>query len=192
MYKAALPRKEKIIITAIDLLDEVGIGGLTTKAIAQRQHITEAAIYKHFDSKKDIIIAILKRYAIFDQSIRNTIIENKIRGKSAILYYVKAYAEYYQNYPQITTPMFSFDIYRYDEDTNNMMKTIVKDRYDLISQAVLQGVELGEILARPNYQGLSDAVFGMVWTTTLLWKLNQCSFDLKKRLLTSVDVLVSG
>jgi AcrR family transcriptional regulator len=36
-------RKNKIIIEAIDLLDEAGIQGLTTKEIAKRQGITEPA-----------------------------------------------------------------------------------------------------------------------------------------------------
>ena len=46
MYKDYIKRKEKVIISSIDLFDEAGIKGLTTKELAKREGITEPAIYK--------------------------------------------------------------------------------------------------------------------------------------------------
>ena len=48
MPKSYLTRKEKIIINAIDILDEGGINGLTMKEIANQQGITEPAVYRQF------------------------------------------------------------------------------------------------------------------------------------------------
>jgi AcrR family transcriptional regulator len=45
MKKNIIKRKNKIIIEAIDLLDELGIQGLTTKEIAKRRDPSEPAIY---------------------------------------------------------------------------------------------------------------------------------------------------
>ncbi|MBP2627663.1 MAG: putative transcriptional regulator, TetR family [Firmicutes bacterium] len=190
MYNDVLKRKEKIIITAIDLLDEAGINGLTTKEIARRQNITEPAIYKQFGSKKDIVMAILDRSASFDELIKNTIIDNKIVGKAGILYFATAYAEYYQNYPQITTAMFSFDMFRYDVDLLGKMNHIVNERLEVIFDLVTKGAADQEIPADVDIQALTDAIFGIIWSTTFIWQMGGCIFDLKARIVQAVKLIL--
>jgi len=190
MYNDVLKRKEKIIITAIDLLDEAGINGLTTKEIARRQNITEPAIYKQFGSKKDIVMAILDRSASFDELIKNTIIDNKIVGKAGILYFATAYAEYYQNYPQITTAMFSFDMFRYDVDLLGKMNHIVNERLEVIFDLVTKGAADQEIPADVDIQALTDAIFGIIWSTTFIWQMGGCIFDLKARIVQTVKLIL--
>lgn len=186
MYNEILKRKEKIIITAIDLFDEAGINGLTTKEIARRQNITEPAIYKQFSSKKDIVMAILERSALFDELIENTMVDNNITGKAGILYFSKAYAEYFQNYPQITTPMFSFDMFRYDKDLQQKMQQIIDARIEILFAFVVKGVELGEFPDTVDVQALTDSLFGVIWSTTFIWQMGGCTFDLKDRIMKAV------
>lgn len=190
MYKSVLKRKEKIIITAIEILDEGGINGLTTKEIARRHNVTEPAIYKQFDSKKDIILAILDQYALFDDVIKNTILDNNMNFNDGILYFTKTYAEYYQNYPQITTVMFSFDVFRYEEDANKKMNEIVNGRYDLIVKHILRGIEKKELPENTEVNVLADAIFDIVWCSTFTWKMKNCSFDLKERMVKAIEKIL--
>lgn len=190
MHNDILKRKEKIIITAIDLFDEAGINGLTTKEIARRQNITEPAIYKQFGSKKDIVMAILDRCASYDELIKNTIIDNKFVGKEGILYFAKVYGEYYQNYPQITTAMFSFDMFRYDADLLEKMNHIVNERSKVIFDLVTKGVENQEFSVDVDRQALTDALVGVIWSTTFIWQMNGCSFDLKNRIVKAVKFIL--
>lgn len=190
MYNDILKRKEKIIITAIDLFDEAGINGLTTKEIARRQNITEPAIYKQFGSKKDIVIAILDRCASFDKLIKNTIVDNNIAGKEGILYFTRAYAEYYQNYPQITTAMFSFDMFRYDADLLQKMNYIVNERRKIVFDLVAEGAENQEFPVNVDKQALTDAIFGVIWSTTFMWQMGGCVFDLKDRIIKAVEMVL--
>ena len=182
-----LKRKEKIIITAIEILNEAGISGLTTKEIAKRQNITEPAIYRQFDGKKDIIKAILERYSAYDDVIKNTIIDNKIKGKAGIQYFCRAYAEYYQNYPEITTVMFSFDSFKYDEEIDGEMKKIVRNRYDVVNKLVLEAVNRNEIPDSNNIVALTDTIFSLIWSVTFLWRMENQNFDVKERILSAVD-----
>ena len=190
MYNEILKRKEKIIITAIDLFYEKGINGLTTKEIARRQSITEPAIYKQFNSKKDIVMAILDRCASFDELIKNTIIDNKLVGKEGILYFARVYAEYYQNYPQITTAMFSFDMFRYDVDLLQKMNHIINERSKVIFNLVTKGAEDQDFPVVVDKQALTDALFGVIWSTTFIWQMGGCNFDLKDRILKAIDIIL--
>ena len=191
MYNEILKRKEKIIITAIDLFDEAGINGLTTKEIARRQNITEPAIYKQFSSKKDIVIAILDRCASFDELIKNTIIDNNFVGKEGILYFARVYAEYYQNYPQITTAMFSFDMFRYDVDLLEKMNHIVNERSKVIFDLITKGIDSQEFAVDVDKRALTDALFGVMWSTTFIWQMGGCIFDLKERILNAIKLILA-
>lgn len=190
MYNDVLKRKEKIIITAIDLFDEAGINGLTTKEIARRQNITEPAIYKQFSSKKDIVMAILDRSALFDELIENTMVDNNIVGKEGILYFFRAYAEYFQNYPQITTPMFSFDMFHYDVDLQQRMEDIINARREILFGFVVKGIENKEFPEGTDPQAFTDALFGVIWSTTFIWQMGGCAFNLKDRIMKAVNSIL--
>lgn len=190
MYNDVLKRKEKIIITAIDLFDEAGINGLTTKEIARRQNITEPAIYKQFGSKKDILMAILDRSALFDELIENTMVDNNLVGKEGILYFFKAYAEYFQNYPQITTPMFSFDMFRYDVDLQQRMENIINARRRILFEFVVKGIENKEFSEDTDPQAFTDVLFGVIWSTTFIWQIGGCTFNLKDRIMKAINSIL--
>ena len=191
MMSKMIKRKESIIISAIEVLDELGVNGMTTKEIARRQNITEPAIYKHFNGKKEILKEIFKRYSIYDQDIKNTIIDNCMSGKEAIRYFCKVYAEYYQSYPEITTIMFSFDIFKYDKEMNEDMKIIIDDRYKFLLGHVSKAVEKKEMLVNTNIQAITDSIFSILWATTFLWRMENCSFDVKDRILLAVDSILN-
>ena len=190
MYNEVLKRKEKIIITAIDLFNEAGINGLTTKEIARRQNITEPAIYKQFGSKKDIVMAILERCASFDELIKNTMLDNKMGAREGILYFARSYGEYYQNYPQITTAMFSFDMFRYDTDLHKKMNDIVDERLKTIFNLVSQDENNQGFSITIDKQALTDALFGAIWSITYIWQMGGCIFDLKDRIVKAVETIL--
>ena len=68
--------KELIIETAKDLFSEVGYHKTTTANLAKRANISEGTIYRHFESKEDILVTILKdldrKYADFVDEIRQS------------------------------------------------------------------------------------------------------------------------
>ena len=190
MYRGVLKRKEKIIITAIEILDEGGIHCLTTKEIAKRHNISETAIYKQFDNKKDIILAIIDRYSLFDEVIKNTILDNRMKFKEGILYFTRTYAEYYQNYPQITTVMFSFDVFRYEEEANKKMNEIINGRHDLLVKYIHRGIEEKELPEDTDINVLADTIFDVIWCSTFIWKMKNCSFDLKQRMVKAIEKIL--
>ena len=187
MYKEYIKRKEKIIITAIELLDELGINGLTTREIANRQGITEPAVYRHYSGKKDIILSILDRFSSFDKTIMNTIVSNNMPYRKGLIYFAKAYSEYYANYPEICTVLFSFDTYRYDLDTQQKMEQIVNRRRDFLVKIGKLGIENGECSKSLEAESIADSVLGIIFSITFLWKINKQDFDLKDRIMVTLE-----
>lgn len=187
MYEDYLKRKEKLIISAIEILDAEGLAGLTIKSLAKREGITEPAIYRQFESKLDIILAILERFAAFDKIIRNTVTEQNIKPRDAVIYYFQSYAGYYQNYPQITTVVFSLDLYRYDPKTNSRMMEILGERREFIQSLIEKGQGSGEITPDVPAEDLRDIIWGQFWSLVFWWKINGRPFDLKDRLIEEIN-----
>ena len=52
-------RQFEIIVAAGKILSASGVGRLTIKNLAREMGFSESAIYRHFDSKEDILVAML-------------------------------------------------------------------------------------------------------------------------------------
>jgi AcrR family transcriptional regulator len=186
-----LTRKEKITITSIQILDEKGIKGLTTREIASRQNITEPAIYRHFSSKKKIILSIIENFKIFDELISGTIIENKMAPLDALRYYIESFSKYYENYPEITTIMFSLDVYGYDEDLRNEMFDTFSKRDKLIKDIIEEGQKKNLFTEKISSKYISEMIIDILWGTIKRWKLNGCKTDLTPQVMEKLNWFIA-
>lgn len=61
-----LSTKDKIIEATIELVNEKGYKGATTKEISKRAGLNEVTLFRHFGSKKGIVEEIIKKYGFID------------------------------------------------------------------------------------------------------------------------------
>lgn len=62
-YKTSEERREEIIAATLAILAEEGMHAWTTSALAERVGVSEAAIFKHFESKDEILTEALRKQA---------------------------------------------------------------------------------------------------------------------------------
>ena len=62
-YKSSEERREEIIAATLAILAEKGMYAWTTAALADRVGVSEAAIFKHFENKDEILTAALRHQA---------------------------------------------------------------------------------------------------------------------------------
>jgi AcrR family transcriptional regulator len=85
-------RREQIIQAAISVMADRGINGTTTRLIAERVGVSEPALYKHFSSKKEIILAALQELGnrplrvLLDESDPCVDVRRRILDLSSSLY----------------------------------------------------------------------------------------------------------
>lgn len=60
-YERTERRRRQIAQAALEVLVEEGLGRLTTRSIAARVGLSDGALFRHFDSKRDIILAAMGR-----------------------------------------------------------------------------------------------------------------------------------
>jgi AcrR family transcriptional regulator len=66
--RAAASTRERILDVALDLFTDQGFDGTSMREIAERLHISKPAIYYHFASKEDILMALHMRLHEFGKA----------------------------------------------------------------------------------------------------------------------------
>lgn len=189
--KMYFTRRESIILSAIDIIDELGINELSLREIGNRQGISDSALYKHFKNKEELLLAVLDYYSRFDASIMMTIEESNMKAKAAILFFVKSITEVYENQPSIISITHSFEILNTQNPTENKAKEIFLTRMDFLNKLVSNGQADGSISLDIGSEDLADVILGYMRTLLLKWRILKYNFPLKNRIFNGVEAILN-
>jgi AcrR family transcriptional regulator len=60
--QSAADRRRSLLRAALDLFSEQGYAGTTTRSIAARVGVTEGLLFKHFPTKRDLLVAVVAEF----------------------------------------------------------------------------------------------------------------------------------
>lgn len=192
MDNNALHRKERFIITTIEIIDELGIQRLSTREIARRQDVSEATLFRHFKSKNQLLVAVLDYFSKFDNDIFQSTKLKKLMPKEAIIYFINSYTEYYENYPAITSIMQVFDVLRCEPELTDKVKSILRNRTLFIKQLVEDAQKAGEIHPDVDSENVADMISGFCREICLNWRLDDQKFSLRERTLSTLEMVLDA
>lgn len=190
MPSVRMIRKEHIVFTTIDVMNEQGVQAVSTREIAKREGVSESAIFKHFPKKSDLIIAVLNFFSQYDQDIFES---SRIKNESsiqAIRYIIETYATYYQNYPAITAISQAFDEMRNNPYLEEKVQSIVNSRLDTLSALIKEAQEAHEIHSDLDSEMLADIIMGTFNSICFKWRMVNYSFSLKDKSLDAIDLIL--
>ena len=187
-----LHRKESVILTVIDIIDQLGIQGLSTREIAKRQGISEGTLFRHFRTKNEIMLAVLEYFSKFDADIFKSTSLKGMKSEEAILYYVSTYATYYQNYPAITAITQLYGMLGHEPSLADKVQSILKNRMDFLVQLIEKGQQTGEIRPDIDSSALADLINGVCGSICLRWRLAKYTFPLYEKTMAAVEMLLDA
>ena len=187
-----LKRRERIIQTAIEIIDELGFQGLSTKEICKRQEVSEGTLYKHFRSKNEVILGVLDYYLKFDTDIKETIEIKRLLPKESIRFMALRLAEYYQNYPAITAIPSAYEVFRHEEGVSSKVNEIFTSRNSYLAHIIEKGIKQGEFPADTDSEALADIILGSGRAVILKWRMQNFNFQLKEKLIHIVEMLLQA
>ena len=190
MHKTYLSRKESIIITAIQIIDELGIEGLSTREIARREGMAESTLYGQFKSKQEIVLAIIGQYSVYDISLINTIRNSDINSKDSIIFFIKSIAEYYENYPDIANIINPFELLKNNEIVFQKAKEVFDVRTSFVKELIESGQRSGLFRIGYNSDDLADTIIGLTRYITLKWRIQKYNFLLSGRIMSALESLL--
>ena len=187
-----LHRKENVVLTAIEIIDELGIQGLSTREIAKRQEISEGTLFRHFKSKNDIILAVLDYFSKYDEDIFQSVKLKGLKAKEAITFLVDSYITYYENYPAIVSLTQIYGVLLSEPDFADKIKNILLSRKNFLKEVVEAGQQAGEIKSDIESGIVADIIMGAFGNTCMTWRLNDRGFPLRERTLSAITLLLEA
>ncbi len=192
MNNNILHRRDRLIITTIEILDELGIQGLSTREIAKRQGVSEATLFRHYKSKNELLLAVLDYFSQFDEDIFLTTKLKNIKPVEAIVFLISSSVEYYENYPGITSIMQLMDVLNYEPELTDKVKSIVNNRFQFIRSLVEDAQKVGELRQEVDSDSITQLICGGCREISLLWRINDRNFSLKEKTLTTMKALLAS
>jgi AcrR family transcriptional regulator len=184
-------RQLEIMEAATERIDKYGIQNLTIKTLAADIGLSEPALYRHFNSKNDILLSILD-YFISEIKKRSTKISFK-PGKSALeelTAIVTVQLKLLANRPAIASVVFAESIFHFDEQLTKKIKEIVELMHKLVGENLQRGQQSGQYSKICTASVLTTLLLGGIRMTVLKWKLADHKSNLLKDGLAVLDGLI--
>ncbi|WP_242865749.1 TetR/AcrR family transcriptional regulator [Desulfosporosinus sp. HMP52] len=187
-----LHTKEGLILSTIEVINELGLQGLTTREVAKRQGISESTIFKHYRSKNELILAVLEYFSQYDNAILESLELKGLNPIEAIFYFVEAYATYYENYPEITSIILSIEGLVQEGELGNVARNKINNRFNTIKSLIEHAKLQKEIPGNVDTEILADFIIGLERVVVLRWRLNNYNFALKEHTLNALKILLDS
>jgi len=188
------PRQKEIVEVAIKLIAQGGIQKLTMSNIANQIGISEPAIYRHFQSKMDILLAML---AQFKQHSEFQLKRARFFESSGFILLETIFMEHIGQFatrPHMAAVVFSEEAFRNDPRLTEEIFSIMSLAHDTITGVVGRAQAKGEIRHDTPKEHLALMILGSLRLLVKRWYLSQHSFDLQKesiRVWESLKTLLS-
>lgn len=188
------PRQLEIIEAASKILTKSGVSGLTIKNLALEMKFSESAIYRHFSSKEEIIVAMLN-YLVDN-------IENRLKNISSSLNpeekFKKIFQEqfhFFKNNPHFVVAVFSDGLMEESKLINETILKLMNVKMKYLMPIMMEGQQKGFFTNSITSEELMHIVMGTFKLQMFKWRLANFEFDIERQgnnILLSVLVLLKA
>ena len=186
-------RQKEIIEVALELISEKGIQGFTIKNLSQKIGITEPAIYRHYDNKIHILIAILDLMKSNTEQIFNKELNNDNKAIDKIEHLFTKHFASFSATPSLVSVIFSEEIFRNEPVLIDKISGIVDKNYKILTTIITNGQKNGELRTDIEAKHLSTIIMGSLRLFVKKWQFSGYSYNLPKegkKLFDSIKLLI--
>lgn len=173
-------RQLEIIEAAGKILTASGISGLTIKNLAKEMKFSESAIYRHFASKEEIIIALLKYLAeSMDERYANAIkSEQSPQEKFEALF--QNQFSFFKKHPYFVVAVFSDGLMEESQRINETISKIMAVKMKHLMPIILEGQQKNIFTNAITSDELVHIVMGAFRLQMYKWRVANFQFDIMR------------
>ncbi len=171
-------RQLEIIDAAGKILTSSGVSGLTIKNLAKEMKFSESAIYRHFTSKEEIIIAMLDYLAeTINGSIQNTV-QATDNPETKFIKLFQTQFEFFKNNQQFVVAVFSDGLFEESKRINEAILKIMNIKMQQVMPIIMEGQQKGVFTNAITTDEMLHIVMGAVKLQMFKWKIADFQFDI--------------
>ncbi|MBM4270990.1 MAG: TetR/AcrR family transcriptional regulator [Deltaproteobacteria bacterium] len=174
-------RQQQIVEAARKLIIKFGSEHLTVRKIAKEVGISEAAIYRHFKSKKEILFFLADHieHSLFEgidraAKINGTSLEtidNILKNHLSLIEQKKG------TFFQVVAEIISFG----DKKLNRKVTESINSYIGHLKSLLSDGIEAGLVKKDIDLEATATLLFGMIQGLVNIWALGNYAFDLTEK-----------
>jgi AcrR family transcriptional regulator len=187
--KSKLPRREQIVNAARRLVIKVGSENVTVRRIAEEVGFTEAAIYRHFKSKKDILYLLVEN--IESSLISDLTIEDDRGGdvfETILLRHLSAIEKRRGISFQVIAEIISLG----DKKLNQRIYDTIEKYLAKLTTILQDEVRQGRLRRDIDVDATAFLIFSVLQGLSNIWTLSNYNFDPKDKFMAVLRTLKRG
>jgi len=151
-------RKEHIVSESYALILEYGLSGTTTARIAARVGVTEAALYRHFKNRREILLSVLEQVAA---RFLNVLICDEQNVPDYIQTISLALYRYIMNHPEDAKVIYEFVCAPPAENLRSTFQNRLMEMLVFLEELLTKGISQGTIRSDINPRRIAWELFGL-------------------------------
>ncbi|MBN2790209.1 MAG: TetR/AcrR family transcriptional regulator [Candidatus Delongbacteria bacterium] len=172
-------RQKQILKTSISIIAQEGIQNLTTKNLSAKIGVSEAALYRHYESKHAILMGILDLFKDISE-MPDIPAGSTLSPIEKIELFLTDRYEKFSSDPDLAKVMFSEGIFVNDEELSNKARSIMHGHKGTVTGFIKEGQKSGLIKKELDPVSVFRTIVGSMRLLILQWCYNGNAFDLKK------------
>jgi len=173
-------RQFEIIEAAGRILSASGVSGLTIKNLAREMKFSESAVYRHFSSKEDIIVAMLVYLAgNMDGRLRQVAAGNKNPLETLEAIFVNQFRFFAEN-PHFVVAVFSDGLLEESPKINAAILKIMEVKMKHLLPVIMQGQQQGLFTNAVTAEELIHIIMGSFRLQMFKWRIADFQFDIER------------
>jgi len=172
-------RQLEIIESAGKILTSSGVSGLTIKKLALEMGFSEAALYRHFKSKEDILITMLK-YLADDMEIRFEKIESTLPKEERFEAIFKTQMEFFQKNKYFVVAVFSDGLLEESVKINQQIYKIMQIKMKYLFPIIVENQKRGVFTNEISTEEVVHIVMGAFRLQMYKWRISHFEFNIEQ------------
>jgi len=155
-------RQEQIKKAVLEIISSEGIGKLSTRNLASKIGVTEGALFRHFSSKKEIMLSILddvKNELLADQE--KITFSSDLSAEEKLFKFLCLHIKYLIENKGITILLFSEAAHMNDSQLKKGLREILLTQKEYISRIIKQGMNEGVWDKSLNVENVATLYMGI-------------------------------
>lgn len=174
-------RQIEIIEAATKRIDEHGIQDLTIKTLAADLKLSEAALYRHFKSKNEILLGLLTFFIDQMKERLTVILSKEDSSPSELLKEIfDSQLKTFVKRPSVVSVIFSESIFQFNKELSDTVSSMMELMQNNIERIVKKGQANGTFSKVVGVSTTATIIMGGMRITVLKWKLSKHRSDLIK------------
>jgi AcrR family transcriptional regulator len=186
-------RQEQIVEESIKIIDEKGIQGLTIKNLSKAIGISEPGIYRHFESKTEILLSILNNFKEMAEMLSGLMKDFQGAAIEKIEFMFSRMLDLFSATPSLVSVIFSEEIFKNEELLKQKITGVMNMHAATIEQIIEKGQAENNVRKDIEVKTLALMIMGSLRLLVKRWDMNNHNFNLNKegnKLISGLDKIL--